>query len=611
MVKLSIQDSEGRTTIVPLSDGELAIGRDDANAICLTDRNVSRRHAKLEILGSRVWIENVAASWGTRLNKLLVRERTELTGGDILQIGDYTLEIESEEKTRRDNALVDEAQQGQPTNARASRPGDNATAMINLADIQNAGQPAGPATAIPESSQPRLAVESENLRGLELRITKTPIVIGRVRENADLVLDHRSISKEHARLTRLSDGSWQLLDLGSANGLKVNGEPYSKCDIQSGDRIELGHVMLRFLAPGVATPALENVGPPSRNRLPIAIAVAVAAAIVATIAVVVVTGAKKETGGAKGAANDPANPGAPADPGAPTDPGGASPGATSPGATAPAAGGVEGAPGAQEPPAAGDAAKAGADKPAAAGGTAIDALAKAEEARKAGEYATALEILRAAEAAKPGSAQVAMKIKQIEAERTRRGKLDAAEAKLDANPAAALEMAAEVKAQLPAGDPLLAAAEKVIAAAHAGIAEKHRAAKAETAHAEPRANAEPKGKAEPKVEVKPEPNKPEPKIEPKPKPPEEIKPAVVAKTGADYYQDGRAAQLEGKTDAAIGLYQQAVKAGYGKAHKQLALLFQARNDKAGCAKNAKAYLEKNPSAGDADAMQQLLDKCAN
>ena len=178
MVKLSIQDSEGRTTIVPLTDGELEIGRDDANAICLTDRNVSRRHAKLTVQGSRVWVENLKASWGTRRNKLLIREKTELQEGDVLQIGDYTLEIDNEGQRGRDTAIKDDG----PTRT-ASKGVDGATAMINLADIAGAAPAAGPSTAIPESSQPRLVVESENLRGLELRVSKTPIVLGRVREN--------------------------------------------------------------------------------------------------------------------------------------------------------------------------------------------------------------------------------------------------------------------------------------------------------------------------------------------------------------------------------------------------------------------------------------------
>ncbi len=570
MVKLSIQDSEGRTTVVPLADGELDIGRSDSNAICLTDRNVSRHHAKLSVQGSRVWIENVNAAWGTRRNKLLIREKTELEPGDVVQVGDYTLEVETEGSKARDTALRDEG-----ATRTASKGVDGATAMINLADLQGPMPASGPSTAIPEASQPRLVVESENLRGLELRVSKTPIVLGRVRENADLVLDHRSISKEHARLTRLSNGTWQILDLGSANGLKVNGEPYSKCDVQSGDRIELGHVTLRFLSSGVATPSLEDVGAPKRSKLPLAIAVGILAALIAVAAVVALTGGKKSTAVA---------------PEAPTAQEAAKPTDT-PATEAKAA--ADDAAATAKPSA--DAEPEQAKKPAETPGVA-DLLSKADDLAKTGAYDEALQVLHAGDA---NNAQISLRVRQLEAERKWKAKLTQAEAALAKDPATALEQATEAKAHLAAGDPLAAEAEKIIDAAKAGIGEKHKGTK-------------PDGKAKPEATspVKAEP-KPEVKAEPKPEPPPEVKTAPAAKSGKDVYEEGRSAQMEGKTDAAIALYQQAAKMGFSKAHKQLALLNQARNDKAGCAKNAKAYLEKNPSAGDADAMQQLLDKCSN
>lgn len=590
MVKLSIQDSEGRTTVVPLTDGELTIGRAEDNAICLLDRNVSRHHARLKTQGNRIVLENVAASWGTRLNKLLMREPTELQEGDTLQIGDYTLELASDDPRTRDTALVDnDGAHAQGQQRSANKSADGATAMINLADIQAGLTQTGPATAIPEQSQPRLVIESENLRGLELRVTRTPIVIGRVRENADLVVDHRSISKEHARLTRLSDGTWQILDLGSANGLKVNGEPYSKCDVTSGDRIELGHVTLRFLLAGAPAPALEDVGSPVRRKLPIALAVGLGVAIVAGLAVwALAPSSKSNNANAEEKSSSP-----PEAKAAHVEPEAA---VVAPSVAADAS--VEEAPA--------DAGLAAAqDSGELSKASVAQAVAKADDLRKSGLYAEALQILKAVEPGKSGNAQLMMKIKQVEADQNRKTKLDAAQAKLDTNPAGALDQASDVRAQLQADDPLLVDAEKIIAAAKASLAEKHKARLDAKADAKESANLKAESrKNEPREDVK----APAPEI----KTPELKTPEVkAAKTGESLYKDGRDAQLAGKTDEAITLYSQATKAGYGKAYKALALIFQARNDKAGCARNAKAYLEKNPSAGDAEAMQQLLDKCTN
>ena len=47
MYKLKIQDDEGRSTRVPMLKDEVSIGRDEGNTIRLTDRNVSRNHARL------------------------------------------------------------------------------------------------------------------------------------------------------------------------------------------------------------------------------------------------------------------------------------------------------------------------------------------------------------------------------------------------------------------------------------------------------------------------------------------------------------------------------------------------------------------------------------
>ena len=70
-------------------------------------------------------------------------------------------------------------------------------------------------------------------------------VVGRSKE-CDLVLDDANVSRRHAEV-RPSGGSWTVADLGSTNGVKVNGRlidgPQS---LRPGDRIELGTSRLSF-----------------------------------------------------------------------------------------------------------------------------------------------------------------------------------------------------------------------------------------------------------------------------------------------------------------------------------------------------------------------------
>src|SRR5579864_7457650 len=47
MWKLVIEDDEGKRTVVPLTRDAYSIGRKEGNTIRLTERNVSREHARL------------------------------------------------------------------------------------------------------------------------------------------------------------------------------------------------------------------------------------------------------------------------------------------------------------------------------------------------------------------------------------------------------------------------------------------------------------------------------------------------------------------------------------------------------------------------------------
>ena len=70
------------------------------------------------------------------------------------------------------------------------------------------------------------------------------VVLGRSRE-ADIVVDDPNVSRKHAELRR--DGSgWQILDLGSTNGIKVNGRWAEQHVLTPGDRITLGVTDLTF-----------------------------------------------------------------------------------------------------------------------------------------------------------------------------------------------------------------------------------------------------------------------------------------------------------------------------------------------------------------------------
>ena len=75
-------------------------------------------------------------------------------------------------------------------------------------------------------------------------VSGDPFVIGRSRE-CDLVLDDPNVSRRHAELRR-ENGGWAVVDLGSTNGIKLNGKRSRGGRLNPGDEITLGLSRLTF-----------------------------------------------------------------------------------------------------------------------------------------------------------------------------------------------------------------------------------------------------------------------------------------------------------------------------------------------------------------------------
>lgn len=101
-LRLIIEDDEGTTTVVPLGADAITIGRQQGNTIQLTEKNVSRRHARLfpEPDEDSWFIEDLGSYNGVKVNGSAVEARIELKEGDVVQIGDYHLTLtENADKT--------------------------------------------------------------------------------------------------------------------------------------------------------------------------------------------------------------------------------------------------------------------------------------------------------------------------------------------------------------------------------------------------------------------------------------------------------------------------------------------------------------------------------
>ncbi len=323
MYKLVIQDDEGKTTVVPLIRDELTIGRKEGNTIRLTERNVSRAHARLTRANGTVVIEDLNSYNGIRVNGSRIQGRATIAETDRVQIGDYLIEIRS---AAAGAPISDETQ---PLN-QMNGAGDQETKRIPIGDdtppptpapLAAAEAAAAASTSSPEvgladtdpgraatsiSNHGRLVVLSTNFPGQEFVLDKPSMVIGRTDEN-DIWLNHRSISRHHSKIL-LENGRYSIEDLQSSNGVRVNGEEYGKVELRRADVIDLGHVRLRFIEPGEdfvfgrdAQPV--EVIPEGSGKTWLYVGVAGALLIGAVVAFMMIAGGDSDSGVAAGSGN--------------------------------------------------------------------------------------------------------------------------------------------------------------------------------------------------------------------------------------------------------------------------------------------------------------------
>lgn len=75
------------------------------------------------------------------------------------------------------------------------------------------------------------------------------LIIGRTGELCHLVIETKSVSKQHAQI-RLENGAFKIADRNSSNGTAVNGQfsraPFDEVPLKEGDTVTLGDVKLDF-----------------------------------------------------------------------------------------------------------------------------------------------------------------------------------------------------------------------------------------------------------------------------------------------------------------------------------------------------------------------------
>jgi DNA-binding NtrC family response regulator len=91
-------DRDRTLTVDGATPTRALVGQSPACALRLTDREVSRRHLAIEVVGAALRVTDIGSTNGTRVNGVRVRD-FDLVGGEAIELGRTTLRVERKEAT--------------------------------------------------------------------------------------------------------------------------------------------------------------------------------------------------------------------------------------------------------------------------------------------------------------------------------------------------------------------------------------------------------------------------------------------------------------------------------------------------------------------------------
>jgi hypothetical protein len=154
---------------------------------------------------------------------LISRPQIEFHTDERLQLGEFGIQA----RLVRAETERDDAQQG-----------DHGHTMV----YSTAGRVQEQLHEAREARSGRAVVVAE---GKRMPVGPGGAVIGRSRE-CDIVLGDSNVSRRHAEIRPSGGDGWTITDLGSTNGVKVNGRKIDSAPLRPGDAVMVGTVDVRF-----------------------------------------------------------------------------------------------------------------------------------------------------------------------------------------------------------------------------------------------------------------------------------------------------------------------------------------------------------------------------
>jgi pSer/pThr/pTyr-binding forkhead associated (FHA) protein len=248
-----------------LTEEGIIIGREETCSIPLNSKDVSRHHASIKIQNGAAHLTDMNSTNGTLLNKWRIRSTEKLQHGDVITIADFSFVFI--EPGKADDITVQQDKLAEHGSFALEEHEDDATSF-HIEYPQPPGWEPEDAPAPVVTSNPNINLMNDLLRLKKVDASKAQAAFMELAENGrntlhlvppsdkssfilgrsracEIHFDDHTVSSQHATL-ECADGGYEIKDLGSRNGIKVNGTSVATSSLKSGDTVELGRFTLLF-----------------------------------------------------------------------------------------------------------------------------------------------------------------------------------------------------------------------------------------------------------------------------------------------------------------------------------------------------------------------------
>ena len=206
MYVLIVKDERGALVAEqPIGDSELVIGRLEHCDIHIDRSAISRQHACFYVENEQVYVSDMGSANGIYVDERRINRDQAVNPSSHIRIADFLFVIEKHEPS-------------------------GAGSGIRTASVER------------DAAHGKLTILTGSESGREIYLFEPYLNVGRTEEN-EVCIQDPSISRQHARLKLLDDGSYALQDLQSSNGVYVQGRRIARpARVSHGDRITFGQI---------------------------------------------------------------------------------------------------------------------------------------------------------------------------------------------------------------------------------------------------------------------------------------------------------------------------------------------------------------------------------